>query len=101
MSGNRLDTFKRFEQPALRALPRHPYQYVEIKRIKVNIDVHYERRFYSVPHQCVGLSLEVHAGENLMRMQYQGNEIATQRRMNRYGFSTEPSHMLLSVLYAS
>ena len=40
MPGNRLDTFKRFEQPALRVLPRHPYQYVEIKRAKVNLDYH-------------------------------------------------------------
>ena len=53
MPGNRLDTFKRFEQQALRALPRHPYQYVEIKRAKVNIDyhVHYGRHYYSAPHQ--------------------------------------------------
>ena len=103
MPGNRLDTFKRFEQPALRVLPRHPYQYVEIKRAKVNIDyhVHYGRHYYSVPHQYVGLILEVHGGKNLVRMLYQGNEIATHRRINRYGFSTEPSHMLLSVLHAS
>ena len=32
MLSNRLDTFKRFEQPVLRPLPLHPYQYVEIKR---------------------------------------------------------------------
>ena len=97
MLGNRLDTFKRFEQPALRALPRHPCQYVEIKRAKVNIDyhVHYRRNYYSVPHQYVGLILKVHGGENLVRMLYQGNEIAAHRRINRYGFSTEPSHMLL------
>ena len=32
MLSNRLDTFKRFEQPVLRPLPLHPYQCVEIKR---------------------------------------------------------------------
>ena len=104
MLSNRLDTFKRFEQPALRPLPLHPYQYVEIKRAKFNIDYnmfHYEHHYYSVPHQYVSLNLEVHAGKNLVRMLYQGNEIATHRRINRYGFSTESSHMLLSVLHAS
>ena len=34
MLSNRLDTFKRFEQPELRPLPLHPYQYVEIKRAR-------------------------------------------------------------------
>ena len=92
-----------FEQPVLRPLTLHPYQYVEIKRAKVNIDyhVHYEPHYYSVPHQYVGLSLEVHARENLVQILYQGNEITIHRRINRYGFSTEPSHMLLSVLHAS
>ena len=87
----------------LRPLTLHPYQYVEIKRAKVNIDyhVHYEPHYYSVPHQYVGLSLEVHARENLVQILYQGNEITIHRRINRYGFSTEPSHMLLSVLHAS
>ena len=53
MPGNRLDTFTRLEQPALRALPRHAYQYVDIKRAKVGIDyhVHYACHYYSVPHQ--------------------------------------------------
>ena len=95
MPGNRLDTFTRLEQPALRALPRHAYQYVDIKRAKVGIDyhVHYACHYYSVPHQYVGLHVEVHGSDSLVRMFYQGNEIAAHRRKRSYGFTTEVAHM--------
>ena len=95
MPGNRLDTFTRLEQPALRALPRHAYQYVDIKRAKVGIDyhVHYACHYYSVPHQYVGLHVEVHGSDSLVRMFYQGNEIAAHRRKRSYGFTTEAAHM--------
>ena len=103
MLGNRLDTFKRFEQSVFDPCRCIGINTSRSKRAKGNIDyhVHYERHYYSVPHQYVGLNLEVHVGENLVQMLYQGNEIAIHRRINRYGFSTELSHMLLSVLHAS
>ena len=52
LPGNRRQAFEQLDQPALKPLPRHPYRYVDIKPVKVNIDYHvqYQRHHYSVPH---------------------------------------------------
>lgn len=53
--GNRRQAFERFDQPMLRPLLSHPYRYVAIKPVKVNIDYHvqHQQHHYSVPHQYV------------------------------------------------
>ena len=40
-----------------------PYEYTEIKTVKVNIDYHvqFDQHLYSVPHHLVGERLELHA----------------------------------------
>ena len=69
LPGNRQQAFEQLDRPALRALPRHPYCYVAIKPVKVNIDYHvqYQQHHYSVPHQYVGEQLELHAGDKLRK----------------------------------
>ncbi len=68
LPGNRKEAFERLDRPALWALPRQSYQYIDIKKVKVNIDFHveYNDHFYSVPHQNVVERLEVHAGDACM-----------------------------------
>jgi hypothetical protein len=68
---------------------------VAIKPVKVNIDYHvqYERHHYSVPHQYVGESLELHAGDTLITLYFRGQSVATHARKFRPGTTTEPSHM--------
>jgi hypothetical protein len=65
LPGNRKEAFERLDKPALRALPRQPYHYTDIKKETVNIDYHiqYNDHHYSVPHQYVGERLEVHASD--------------------------------------
>ena len=67
LPGNRREAFEQLDRPALGSLPVHPYRYVAIKTVKVNIDYHvsYEQHHYSVPHQYVGQQLELHAGDTL------------------------------------
>jgi len=48
--GNRQQWFEKLDRPALSPLPKHAYQYTDIKTVRVNIDYH----LYSVPHHCVG-----------------------------------------------
>jgi transposase len=95
LPGNRRQAFEQLDRPALRPLPRHPYRYVEIKPVKVNIDYHvqYQHHHYSVPHQYVGETLELHAGESLITLYYRDQPIASHPRRRQPGTSTESAHM--------
>jgi len=95
LPGNRRQAFEQLDQPALRPLPRHPYRYVEIKSVKVNIDYHiqYQQHHYSVPHQYVGETLELHASNRLMTLYFRQKTIASHPRKYYPGFTTEPHHM--------
>ena len=95
LPGNRRQAFEQLDKPALRPLPRHPYRYVDIKPVKVNIDYHvqYQVRHYSVPHQYVGETLELHASENLVTLYFRQHPVATHARSYIPGATTEPAHM--------
>jgi len=95
LPGNRRQAFEQLDQPALRPLPRQPYRYVAIKPVKVNIDYHvqYEQHHYSVPHQYVGETLELHAGEHLITAYFRQQQIAAHARSYRPGTTTDPAHM--------
>jgi transposase len=95
LPGNRQAAFERLDQPALKPLPAHPYRFVDIKPVKVNIDYHvqYQQHHYSVPHQYVGETLELHAGESLVTAYFRGRQIASHPRSHRPGTTTEAAHM--------
>lgn len=95
LPGNRREAFEQLDRPALTPLPRHAYRYVAIKPVKVNIDYHvqYQHHHYSVPHQYVGETLELHAGENLLTVYFRHRAVATHVRSDRPGTTTDASHM--------
>ena len=95
LPGNRKEAFKTLDQPALKALPKHPYEYVEIRRCRVNIDYHieFQRHYYSVPHQYVGEQVDLHAGERLVQIYFRQQLITSHPRSHQYGITTEPGHM--------
>lgn len=95
LPGNRLHAFEQLDKPALRPLPAHPYRYVEIKPVKVNIDYHiqYRQHHYSVPHQYVGETLELHAGDRLVTLYFRQQPVATHPRSHLPGMTTEAGHM--------
>ena len=95
LPGNRRQAFESLDRPALRPLPLHPYRFVAIKPVKVNIDyqVQYQQHHYSVPHQYVGETLELHAGERLVELYFRQHKVATHPRCYQHGTTTEPSHM--------
>ena len=95
LSGNRLQAFERLDKPALKPLPVHPYRYVEIKPVKVNIDYHvqHNQHHYSVPHQYVGETLELHASDTLITLYFRQRQVAAHPRSHRPGTTTEASHM--------
>jgi transposase len=95
LPGNREEAFQALDQPALRALPESPYEYVDIRRCRVNIDCHIEfsQHHYSVPHRYVGEQVEIHASEHLVQIRFQQQLIASHPRSHRLGITTEPKHM--------
>jgi transposase len=95
LPGTRREAFEQLDKPALKALPAHPYRYIVIKPVKVNIDYHvqYQQHHYSVPHQYVGERLELHASDTLITLYFQQRSVATHVRAQRAGMTTEPAHM--------
>jgi hypothetical protein len=95
LKGTRQQWFESIDKPALLPLPRQPYQYTDIKIVKVNIDYHlqYDQHFYSVPHQLVGEKLELHAKEHLIELYFHNKRIASHARKYISGMTTVPEHM--------
>ncbi len=96
LPGTRRSQFEQLDQPALRALPAKPYQYVHIKKARVHIDYHleYDKHYYSVPHHLVKQEVDVHANDQTVSVYAQGQRVATHPRSYRPGtHSTCPEHM--------
>lgn len=95
LPGNRQQAFETLDKPALRPLPQHPYEYVDIRRCRVNIDYHieFDKHHYSVPHQYVGEQVELHASEHLIQLYFRQHPIASHVRASRPGMTTEAGHM--------
>lgn len=95
LPGNRRQAFEQLDQPALKPLPRQPYQYLDIKTVKVNIDYHveYQRHFYSVPYPYVGERLELHASDTLVQLYFRRKAVASHPRSHTPGQTTLPAHM--------
>lgn len=95
LPGNRLQAFEQLDKPALKPLPMHPYRYVAIKPVKVTIDYHvqYQQHHYSVPHQYVGETLELHAHDTRVTLYFRQHQVASHLRKHRPGTTTEATHM--------
>jgi len=95
LPGNRREAFERLDRPVLKPLPLQPYHFVDIKPVKVNIDYHvqYQQHHYSVPHQYVGATLELHASDALITLYCQRRQVASHPRQYRPGITTEADHM--------
>jgi transposase len=95
LKGSRQQWFESIDKPALLPLPKHVYQYTDIKTVKVNIDYHiqYEAHFYSVPHHLVGEKIELHAKEFLIEIYFHNKRIASHARKYHSGMTAESEHM--------
>ena len=95
LPGNRKQAFEKLDSPVLRPLPSHPYRYVSIKSVKVNIDYHvqFQQHHYSVPHQYVGETLELHAGDTLIQIYFHQRLVASHPHKRYPGTTTDDAHM--------
>lgn len=95
LQGSRETWFQTLDKPALMPLPKHPYEFTTIKTVKVNVDYHiqYEQHLYSVPHQLVGESLQLHAKSKLIEMYFHNKRVTSHVRQYHAGMTTVPAHM--------
>lgn len=95
---SRRERFEALDRPALRPLPREPFELAEWKQAKVNLDYHVEfaRRFYSVPHPLVHERVEIRATQTSLEVFHKGQRVALHARPAYYapgGYSTIPEHL--------
>ena len=95
LKGTREEWFQSIDRPALSPLPKHAYEYIYIKKVKVNVDYHvqYEKHLYSVPHQLVGEQLEIHAKDKLVEIFFHNKRVTSHVRKYCHGMTTNPEHM--------
>lgn len=95
LKGTRQQWFEALDKPALMPLPKHRYQYTDIKTVKVNIDYHiqYDQHLYSVPHHLVGEKLTLQATRNLIELFFKNKRITSHARNYHPGMTTIPEHM--------
>jgi transposase len=100
-SDSRRSLFESVEKEALKPLPTYPFQYVEVKRAKVNIDYHvtFKHHHYSVPHTYARQPVEIRASEKLVEIFPLGRKAPTDRIAchvrcdHQPGYSTQAVHM--------
>ena len=96
MPGSRRALFEELDRPALRPLPAQPYEFAEWKTVKVHVDYHveFDRHYYSVPCDLVGLQLDLRATRNTVECLHHGQRVASHLRSRRPGrFTTVAAHM--------
>lgn len=96
LPGTRKSQFEILDQPALKALPKSAYRYVEIKSARVHIDYHieYDKHYYSVPHHLVKEQVEVQASSTLISIYAYGHRVSSHPRSYMQGaHSTLTEHM--------
>jgi len=95
LPGTRYSQFQQLDQPLLRSLPAHRYEYRHIKTARVHIDYHieYDAHYYSVPFTLTKQEVEVQASTQSVVIYHGGVRVATHIRSYRKGgHSTLPEH---------
>lgn len=93
--GSRASVFTDIERPALRPLPPSPYEYGTWKKSKVHLDYHVEidRRYYSVPHELIGRSVDVRLTATALEIFHRGKRVAVHLKAPMRGvFTTIAEH---------
>lgn len=96
LDGSRRSLFKAVDQPALRPLPTHRYEYAEWQKVRVGLDYHVtvDSHSYSVPYRHARQQLHVRISAETVECFQKGQRIAVHRRSHqRDGATTLREHM--------
>ncbi len=97
--GSRRSLFETLEQPALKPLPAHPYEFAQWKQAKVSIDYHVavDANYYSVPYQLIGEPVDVRLTARTVEVFRKGGRVASHARVTGRGsYQTDPTHRPLA-----
>jgi len=89
------EVFEKEEKIKLTPLPQEEFKLISVGIRKVYHDCHIyvDYNYYSVPFEYVGKEVEIELSKNLLKVFYQGKEIALHSRLSDRGkFSTNNSH---------
>ena len=92
---SRAELFELLDKPALKPLPAKPFEFGEWKRVRINIDYHFEfdKALYSVPYQLTGEELWVRASSFTIEVYKDLHRVCSHRRTYiERKMITEPSH---------
>lgn len=94
---SRRELYERLDRPALKPLPRRPYELGEWKiDCAVNIDYHiaFEHNFYSVPYQLIHERVDVRATHSTVEVLFKSKRVASHQRLRGRGqYATNAEHM--------
>jgi transposase len=96
LPGTRTSRFEELDRPAMLPLPETHYQYAQWKKVRLNIDYHFELdgHFYSAPHRLVREQMDIRHTETTVECLYKGNRVASHPKSSvQGGFTTTPEHM--------
>jgi hypothetical protein len=77
--GTRVSVWEAIDKPALKPLPREPFDMSEWCRARVNIDYHvaFDANFYSVPYNPVHEVVEVRSTPTTVEILHKGSRVAS------------------------
>ena len=83
LAGTRKSCFEALDKPALRPLPKTPYELASWKKATVHPDYHVEvdKHFYSVPYRYAREKVELRLTQNSIEIFCQGQRIASHQRL--------------------
>ena len=96
MDGSRKAWFERWDKPALKPLPEHPYEFAQWTKARVNIDYHIalDQHYYSVPCTLAQQEIDVRYTERTVEIFHRHKRVFSHVRSYRlYGATTVPEHM--------
>ena len=73
---SRHELFETMDRPALNPLPEKPYEFVQHKIVRVNVDYHveYDKHYYSVPHRLIHEEVHLRATEHLVEIYHKSQK---------------------------
>ena len=96
LPSSRRELFETIDQPALKPLPKNPFQYADWKKARVNIDYHVEvdRHFYSVPYHLVREQVDIRLTSTTLEVLFKNRRVTSHKRSYVPGsFTTLKEHM--------
>jgi transposase len=97
------EVFENMEKDKLQRLPNHPFAFFNrgVRTVAQNCHIHFENNYYSVPSSLVGKEVTVRWNERLIRIIYQGEQVALHTKINGIGqYQTQRSHLPSFKIYS-